>query len=59
MVGTDIRSTHHARFCGVAERFQLAEHPVSAASSEIRAVLKSKPARPAVSDKADGFEVEA
>src|SRR5690606_4510662 len=59
MVGADIRSTHHARFCGVAERFQLAEHPVSAASSEISAVLKSKPARTAISDQADGFEVEA
>src|SRR5690606_34878219 len=59
MVGADIRSTHHARFCGVAERFQLAEHPVSAASSEISAVLKSEPARTAISDQADGFEVEA
>ena len=59
MVGADIRSTHHARLAGVAERVQLAEQPVSAASSEISAVLKSEPARAAISDKADGFEVEA
>ncbi len=59
MVGADIRSTHHARLAGVAERVQLAEQPVSPASSEIRAVLKSEPARAAISDKADGFKVEA
>ena len=59
MVGADIISTHHARFDGVAERFQFIEQPVSAASSEIRAVLKSEPARAAISDQADGFEVEA
>jgi len=59
MVGADIRSTHHARFAGVAERFQLIEQPVSAASSEISAVLKSEPARAAISDQADRFEVEA
>ena len=59
MVGADIVSTHHARLDGVAERFQFIEQPVSAASSEIRAVLKSTPARAAISDQADGFEVEA
>ena len=59
MVGADIVSTHHARFDGVAERFQFIEQPVSAASSEIRAVFKSEPARAAISDQADGFEVEA
>ena len=59
MVGADIVSTHHARFDGVAERFQFSEQPVSAASSEIRAVLKSEPARAAISDQTDGFEVEA
>lgn len=59
MVGADIVSTHHARLAGVAERFQFIEQPVSAASSEIRAVLKSEPARTAVSDQTDGFEVEA
>ena len=59
MVGADIVSTNHARFAGVAERFQCIEQPVSAASSEIRAVLKSEPARAAISDQADGFEVEA
>lgn len=59
MVGADIRSTHHARFAGVAERFQFIEQPVSAASSEISAVLKSEPARAAISDQADRFEIEA
>lgn len=59
MVGADICSSHHARFAGVAERFQFAEQPVSAASSEISAVLKSEPARPTISDQADGFEIEA
>ncbi|KGJ12735.1 hypothetical protein IT40_01050 [Paracoccus versutus] len=58
MVGADIRSTHHAWPAGVAERFQLVEQPVGAASSEHRAVLKSEPARPAFSDQADGLEVE-
>ena len=59
MVGADIVSTHHARLNGVAERFQCIEQPVSAASSEIRAVLKSEPARAAISDQTHGFEVEA
>ena len=59
MVGADIFSSHHARFAGVAERFQCSEQPVSAASSEVSAVLKSEPARAAISDQADGFEVEA
>src|SRR6218665_914775 len=59
MVGADIRSTHHARLNGVAERFQFSEQPVSAASSEVTAVFKSEPARAAISDQADGFEVEA
>ena len=59
MVGTDIFSSHHARFAGVAERFQEKEQPVSAASSEVSAILKSEPARAALSDKPDGFEVEA
>lgn len=59
MVGSNAVSTHHARLNGVAERFQFIEQPVSAASSQIRAVLKSEPARAAISDQADGFEVEA
>lgn len=59
MIGADIVSTHHARFAGVAERFQFIEQPVSAASSQIRAVLKSEPARTAISDQTNGFEVEA
>ncbi len=59
MVGADIVSTHHTWFAGVAERFQRSEQPVSAASSQISAVLKSEPARAALFDKPDGFEVEA
>jgi hypothetical protein len=59
MIGAHVSSTHHARFAGVVERFQRSEQPVSAASSEIRAVLKSEPARAAISDQADGFEVKA
>lgn len=59
MVGADIRSTHHAWPAGVAERFQLIEQPVRAASSEITAILKSEPARAALSDQADGLEIEA
>nr|WP_245581995.1 hypothetical protein [Phyllobacterium phragmitis] len=59
MVGAEIRSTHHARLAGVAERVQFAEQPVSAPSSQISAVLKSEPARAAISDQPDGFEVEA
>lgn len=58
MIGADIVSTHHARFAGVAERFQRSEQPVGAASSEIRAILKSEPARAAISDQADGFKIE-
>jgi hypothetical protein len=58
MVGADIVSTHHARLAGVAERFQCIEQPVSAASSEVTAVLKSEPARAAISDQTDGFDVE-
>jgi hypothetical protein len=59
MAGTDISSTHHARFDGVAERLQRIEQPVRAASSEVSAVLKSEPARAAFSDQPDGFEVES
>jgi len=58
MAGADISSTHHARFAGVAERLRI-EQPVRAASSEVSAVLKSEPARTALSDQADGFAVEA
>jgi hypothetical protein len=59
VIGADMRSSHHARFDGVAERFQFAEHPVSAASSEMSAVFKSEPARPAFPDDADRLEIEA
>jgi hypothetical protein len=58
MVGADIRSTHHAWPAGVAERFQLIEQPVGAASSEVRAIFKSEPARAAVSDQPHRLEVE-
>ena len=57
-VGADVSSTHHARFAGVAERFQRIEQPVSAASSQVSAVLKSEPARAAISDQTDRFEIE-
>ena len=59
MVGADIRSTHRAWPAGVAERVQRIEQPVGAASSQVSAVLKSEPARPALSDQADGLEIEA
>jgi len=59
VVRADVSSTHHARFAGVAERFQCSEQPVSAASSQVSAVLKSEPARPAISNQTDGFAVEA
>lgn len=59
MAGADISSTHHARFAGVAERLQRIKQPVRTASSEVSAVLKSEPARAALSDQADGFAVEA
>jgi len=58
VVGAEISSTHHARFAGVAERRQRIEQSVRAASSEMSAVLKSEPARAAVSDQTDGFVVE-
>ncbi len=45
MVGADIRSTHHAWPASVAERFQLVEQPVGAASSQIRAHMGTFPAR--------------
>ncbi|KRW97530.1 hypothetical protein AQY21_03130 [Paracoccus sp. MKU1] len=59
MVGADIRSTHHAWPAGVAERFQFIEQPVGAASSQISAIFKSEPARPALSDQPHGLEIEA
>nr|WP_237267717.1 hypothetical protein [Tardibacter chloracetimidivorans] len=59
VIGADVPSTYHERPAGVVERFQCSEHGVSAPSSEISAVLKSEPTRAALSDKADGFEIEA
>lgn len=59
MVGADVVATHHDRPAGVAMSLQRTENPVCAASSEISAVLKSEPTRAALSDDADGFEVEA
>lgn len=59
MVGADVVATDHERPAGVAEVLQLTEHPVSAPSSEVSAVLKSEPTRADFSDDADGFEVEA
>jgi hypothetical protein len=57
--GADIVSTHHERPAGVAESLQFNEEPVDASSSEARAVLKSAPTRPALSDDADGLEEQA
>lgn len=54
-----VSSTYHARPAGVADCLQRSDDGVSAPSSEISAVLKSKPTRAALSDNADGFEVEA
>lgn len=59
VIGPDVASTYHERPAGVAECFQRSEHGVSSPSSEISAVLKSKPTRAALSDDADGFEEEA
>lgn len=59
MVGSDSVATNHDRPTGVPLSFQLTEHPVSAPSSEISAVLKSDPTRADLSDDADGFEEEA
>lgn len=58
VIGSDVSSTNHKRPAGVAEFFQRSEDGVSAPSSEIRAVFKSEPTRTALSDDADGFEVE-
>jgi hypothetical protein len=41
--GADMASTHHERPAGVARRFQVTEHPVSAVSSEPRDVLNEYP----------------
>jgi hypothetical protein len=59
VVGADIASTNHERPAGVAELFQCSEDGVSAASSEISAVLKSEPTRADFSDDADCLEEEA
>jgi hypothetical protein len=59
MIGSDVPSTYHERPAGVAECLQRSEDGVSSPSSEIRAVFKSEPTRSALSDDADGFEVEA
>ncbi len=58
MVGVDVASTYHARPAGVADCLQRSDDGVSSASSEISAVLKSEPTRTALSDNADGFEIE-
>jgi len=58
MIGADVVATNHDRPAGVVEAFQLTEHPVSAASSEVSAVLKSEPTRADFSDDADGFKEE-
>jgi hypothetical protein len=59
MIGADVSSTNHAWPAGVVDCLQRNLDGVKAASSEISAVLKSEPTRAALSDDADGFEVEA
>lgn len=59
MVGAEVSSTNHAWPAGVADCLQRSADGVKAPSSEISAVLKSEPTRAALSDEADGFEVEA
>ena len=51
-------STHHERPAGVARSFQLGEHPVSPASSEVRAVLSACPYRSDLSDETGPLEEE-
>jgi hypothetical protein len=52
---SDIFSTHHDRFAGVAKRFQVCEHPVSRDSSDARDVLSNDPTRAAFADDAGEF----
>ena len=59
MVGPDVSSTDHKRPAGVADGLQSIDDPVCASSSEISAILKSEPTRPAFVDKSDSLEVEA
>lgn len=59
MVGSNVASTNHDRPAGVADCLQCSDDGVSAASSEISAVLKSEPTSSDFVDDADGFEVEA
>lgn len=52
-------STHHERPAGVTERFQIAENPVSAASSESRDVLSNDPTGSALGNKSAHLAPEA
>ena len=52
-------STHHDRPAGVAERFQIIEHPVAASASERRAVLSNNPTRSDLVDEPGHLEPEA
>ena len=46
-----MESTHHDRPVGVAERFQVREHPVSRKASDARNVLSDNPSRSAFADE--------
>lgn len=59
MIGADVLSTNHERPAGVADRLHCAEHGIRASSSEISAVLKSKPTRADFSHDSDRLEIEA
>jgi hypothetical protein len=59
VVSADVSSTNHEWPAGVADCRQRIDDPVSASSSEISAIFKSEPTRPAFVDKSDSLEVEA
>jgi hypothetical protein len=59
MWSSDVDSTHHKRFAGVVDLFQVSDDPVSAASSESRAVLNDDETGSNLGDEASVFAPEA
>jgi len=55
---SDMDSTHHGRLAGVAERFQVREDPVSAASSQSRDVLNDDEKGSQLADETGVFPPE-
>jgi hypothetical protein len=55
----DVSSTHHERPCGVARRFQVAEHGICAATAQSRHVLDEHPAWPKLADDPGEFAPES